>query len=291
MNTTDTTLSISLAVALLMSPFALDAGTLPEPDLLLAKVYAKQRDLSQYWASEKYDGVRAYWDGEQLISRQGNVFAAPAWFTQGFPKTALDGELWIARNRFEQLISTVSKDQPVDEEWLAVKYMVFELPHAPGNFSERIAVLGDQVGSINSPYLKLVSQYRIHSHDDLMAQLDSVVKAGAEGLMLHHEQAAYSTGRSDGLLKVKRHQDAEARVVAYFPGQGKYEGMMGSLLLEMPDGKRFKIGSGFSDIERQNPPPIGSVVTYKYFGKTKRGKPKFASFLRIRSDVVQATDS
>lgn len=291
MNTTHTTLSFALAMGLLISPCLLpsiQAGELPEPDLLLAKVYAEQTDLSQYWASEKYDGVRAYWDGEQFISRQGNVFNAPDWFTVGFPEAALDGELWIARNTFEQLISTVSKDQPVDVEWQDVKYMVFELPNAAGTFSERLASLQQSIASSDNRYLELVPQYRIASHDVLMSKLTEAVKAGAEGLMLHHDQASYRTGRRDDLLKVKRHEDAEARVVSYVPGKGKYQGMMGSLLLEMPDGTRFKIGSGFSDLERQNPPPIGSLVTYKYFGKTKRGKPKFASFLRIRRDVVAA---
>ncbi|WP_022953297.1 DNA ligase [Leucothrix mucor] len=283
MNITYTNLSITLAISLLATPFALQAGELPEPDLLLAKVYAKQTDLSQYWASEKYDGVRAYWNGEQFISRQGNVFHAPDWFTEGFPKQALDGELWIGRNTFEQLISAVSKDQPIDSEWQQVRYMVFELPDAPGSFSKRLASLRTQVASVDSDYLALVPQYRIASHDDLMAQLEVVVKAGAEGLMLHHELADYRMGRSDELLKVKRHDDAEARVVSYIPGKGKYHGMMGSLLVEMPDGTQFRVGSGFRDAERRNPPPIGALITYKYFGKTKRGKPKFASFLRLRN--------
>lgn len=284
MNITYTNLSITLAISLLASPFALQAGELPEPDLLLAKVYDKQTDLSQYWASEKYDGVRAYWNGEQFISRQGNVFHAPDWFTEGFPKYALDGELWIGRNTFEQLISTVSKDQPVDAEWQAVKYMVFELPEAAGTFSERLASLKAQIAGIESPFLELVPQYRIASHAALMTKLTEVVKRGAEGLMLHHGQATYRTGRRDDLLKVKRHDDAEARVISYIPGKGKYQGMLGSLLLEMPDGTQFRVGSGFSDEQRRNPPPIGSVVTYKYFGKTQRGKPKFASFLRVRQD-------
>lgn len=284
MNITYTNLSITLAISLLASPFALQAGELPEPDLLLAKVYDKKTDLSQYWASEKYDGVRAYWNGEQFISRQGNVFHAPDWFTEDFPKYALDGELWIGRNTFEQLISAVSKDQPVDAEWQAVKYMVFELPEAAGTFSERLASLKTQIAGIESPFLELVPQYRIASHAALMAKLTEVVKRGAEGLMLHHGQATYRTGRRDDLLKVKRHDDAEARVISYIPGKGKYQGMMGSLLLEMPDGTQFRVGSGFSDEQRRNPPPIGSVVTYKYFGKTQRGKPKFASFLRVRQE-------
>ena len=44
------------------------------PDLMLAKIYADNIDVTQYWVSEKLDGVRAHWDGKQLISRGGKVF-------------------------------------------------------------------------------------------------------------------------------------------------------------------------------------------------------------------------
>lgn len=253
------------------------------PDLLLASVYKKRSDISRYWVSEKLDGVRAFWNGQQFVSRQGNVYQAPAWFTAGFPEQPLDGELWIARGHFEQLLSTVTKDNPIDEEWQQVSYQVFELPNGKGLFSERIDQMRALVEHSKSPYLKLVQQRRASSHESLMRMLDEVVAANAEGLMLHRENAYYQTGRSQALLKVKRYQDAEARVIKYIRGKGKYTGMMGALLLETPEGVRFKVGSGFSDLERQNPPKIGDVVTYKYFGKTKRGKPRFASFLRLRA--------
>lgn len=252
------------------------------PDLLLAKTYKKQSDISRYWASEKLDGVRAYWNGEQFISRQGNVFNAPKWFTEGFPKRPLDGELWIARESFERLLSAVSKDKPIDEEWRKVSYRVFELPDATGTFSERIGEMKALLDGVENPYLKLVKQYRVSSHVALMVKLDEIVNAGAEGLMLHHESALYSTGRSNDLLKVKRFDDAEARVIKHLPGKGKYIGAMGALLLETPDGIRFRIGSGFSDEERWSPPKVGALVTYKFYGKTNKGKPRFASFLRIR---------
>jgi DNA ligase-1 len=275
-------LSLLISALLAVSPLSAYADPNQGPKLLLAKVYKKSSDLSHYWASEKYDGVRAYWDGQQFISRHGNVYHAPGWFTQGFPDHPLDGELWLARNHFAQLLSTVSKDIPVDDEWRQLTYHVFELPEAPGTFSERIVALKLLLDNVDSPYLKMVEQYRVNSHEALMTKLDDVVKAGAEGLMLHHADALYTTGRSDALLKVKRYKDAEAQVIKHLPGKGKYTGMMGALLLETPEGIRFKIGSGFSDAERQHPPAIGSVVTYKYYGKTKKDKPRFASFLRVR---------
>lgn len=274
-------LSVLISLLLSVSPVAALAESPQTPKLLLAKVYKKQPDVSHYWVSEKYDGVRAYWDGQQFISRQGNVYQAPAWFTAGFPEQPLDGELWLGRNSFEQLLSTVSKNQPVDAEWQQVTYRVFELPGEVGTFSERLTKLKTLLADVDNSYLKRVEQYRLPSHAALMAKLDEVVAAGAEGLMLHHENAQYRTGRSDALLKVKRYDDAEARVLKHLPGKGKYTGMLGALLLETPGGIRFKVGSGFSDLERQNPPAIGSWVTYKYWGKTRKNKPRFASFLRV----------
>ena len=276
--------SISLLVGVLVaiSPLTTFAESEKKPKLLLAKVYKKQSDISRYWASEKLDGVRAYWDGSQFLSRQGNVFHAPEWFTKGLPNRALDGELWIARDSFEQLLSAVSKNEPIDEEWRQVSYRVFELPDASGSFSERIAEMKVLISDAEIPHLKMVGQYRVSSHAALMSKLDEVMDAGAEGLMLHLESAKYHTGRSNDLLKVKRFDDAEATVIKHVRGKGKYTGMMGALLLETPEGIHFKIGSGFSDLERQNPPDVGAVVTFKYFGLTKKGKPRFASFLRVR---------
>ncbi|MEE9426202.1 MAG: DNA ligase [Methylococcales bacterium] len=253
------------------------------PALALAKTYHSKDDLTAYWVSEKLDGVRAYWNGKQLLSKQGNVYHAPTWFTQGFPQHPLDGELWIGQGTFEQLVSTVRKDIPVDTEWKQVKYMVFDLPASTATFTTRLTELHQLLENANSAYLELIEQSRVDNHDDLMQRLDQVIAAKGEGLMLHNGNAIYRAGRTRDVLKVKRFEDAEALVIAHLSGKGKYQKMLGALLLETEDGKRFRIGSGFSDAQRKNPPPIGSSVTYRFTGKTKNDIPKFASFLRIRS--------
>ncbi|HIO92569.1 MAG TPA: DNA ligase [Leucothrix mucor] len=273
---------ICALLCLFLLPSQLAAKPASAPDLLLAKVYSNSIDVSQYWVSEKYDGVRAYWNGKHFISRQGNRYYAPAWFTVGFPAHPLDGELWIARNSFAKLLSAVRKKSPIDHEWRQVRYMVFELPNAKGTFSERLSRLKQIFSTLKNPQIKLIKQYRLSNHAALMDELDDVIKAGAEGLMLHHAEAIYHTGRSDDLLKVKRYEDAEARVIQHFKGKGKYQGLLGSLLVETTNGKQFKIGTGFSDKERKNPPAIGASISYKFYGKTVNGIPRFASFLRVR---------
>lgn len=253
-----------------------------KPELLLAQNYQDHIDVKQYWISEKLDGVRAYWDGKQLISRGGNVIAAPAWFVADFPAQPLDGELWLARQQFEQVLSIVSKQQPVVSEWQQLRYYIFELPDAPGSFTERVSAMQTLVQQQNSPYLQAVKQFRVADRAELFATLQQLEQSGAEGLMLHHQDAHYKTGRSADLLKLKSYQDTEATVIGYRPGKGKYQGMVGALIVRTPQGKEFAIGSGLTDALRQTPPEIGTVITYRYNGYTSNGIPRFARFLRVR---------
>ena len=254
------------------------------PALLLANVYREDLDVSRYWVSEKLDGVRAYWDGERLRFRSGRLVAAPAWFTAGFPRHALDGELWIGRGRFDLVSGIVRKQDPVDTEWRQVRYRVFELPDAPGDFSTRLARLGEIVLAAGVPWLQRVNQFRVADAAALKRRLDAVVQAGGEGLMLHLAEAPYLTGRSDALLKLKPWLDAEATVVGHLPGQGKYAGVLGALLVEMPDGRRFRLGAGMTDAQRRAPPALGAQITYRYRELNQNGLPRFASFLRIREN-------
>lgn len=255
-----------------------------KPNLLLANIYNSNIPLQNYWISEKLDGVRAFWNGKNLLSRQGNIFHAPEWFTRVLPETTLDGELWLRRGEFEQVSGLVRRDSPNESDWREVKFMVFDLPSHAGTFDQRLNRLKAVIAEINAPHVQLVEQFKVSSHKVLMKKLDDVVEQGGEGLMLHLASSLYKSGRSDDLLKLKKHFDAEAVVIAYLPGKGKYEGMLGSMLVETADKIRFKIGSGLSDEERKSPPAIGSVITYKYFGLTRKGVPRFASFMRVRNN-------
>ena len=277
---------LTLLTFVFISPFSYANNASP-PALTLAKTYKGEIDLSQYWVSEKLDGVRAYWNGQQLISRQGNTYQAPTWFTKGFPAQALDGELWLQRGGFQTLLSIVSKKQAIDAEWQQIRYHVFDMPHINQAFTQRLESLQQLVNKFNSPYLSIVPQFRLPDKVALMQELNRVVAAGGEGLMLHRADALYHPGRNNDLLKVKPYYDAEATVIAHIPGKGKYTGMLGSLLVEMPKGLQFRIGTGFSDRQRRIPPSIGALITYTYHGKTNRGIPRFASFLRIRSSNSQ----
>ena len=252
------------------------------PSILLANVLGKNIDVTKYLVSEKYDGVRAIWDGKVLKFRSGRVVNAPVWFVAKLPPESLDGELWLAREKFEVLSGIVRKAEPLDAEWQQIRYMVFELPDGAGTFAERALHIQKIVEKAHFSQLVAVTQTPIASRAALQKQFDEIVRNGAEGLMLHFANAPYIAGRSDVLLKLKPLLDTEAKVIEHVPGRGKYRGLMGALRVEMPDGRRFNIGTGFTNSVRSNPPPIGAMVTYTYPSLTKTGLPRFASYLRIR---------
>lgn len=255
------------------------------PALMLAERYETGVDLDAYWVSEKLDGVRGYWTGTELLTRGGHRIEAPPWFTQAWPSQPLDGELWMGRARFAELSGTVRRTTPDDAAWREVKFMVFDLPAHPGTFDERLATLRELIPRLQIPWLRLIQQSHVADAAELDQWLDRVVAAGGEGLMLHRGAAPYRAIRSDDLLKLKPYDDAEARVVGYVPGQGKYQGMLGSLVVQRPDGLQFRLGSGFSDEQRADPPALGSWVTYRYNGFTVNGVPRFARFMRVREEM------
>jgi DNA ligase-1 len=252
--------------------------------LLLANELGPNVDPAKYLISEKYDGVRAIWDGKILRFRSGRTVSAPAWFVAKLPAQALDGELWLARGRFEALSGIVRKTEPHDDEWRQIKYMIFELPDAAGTFAQRAERIREIATETQWPQLIAVEQFRVANRLALKRKFDEVVRAGGEGLMLHLADAAYKTGRSDVLLKLKPLQDTEAVVIEHVPGKGKYQGRLGALRVQAANGQNFLIGTGFSDETRKNSPPLGATITYTYRGLTKTGLPRFPSYLRVRED-------
>jgi DNA ligase-1 len=260
-------------------------GGLGAPALALEPLLAKNApagiDPKAYLVSEKLDGVRALWDGAALKFRSGRTVAAPAWFLAALPKTPLDGELWMARRSFDALSGAVRRAEPADAEWRRIRYRVFELPAGDGTFAQR----AEQLKALASDIVVPVEQQRFRSNAELRAKLKQVVDAGGEGLMLHRADAQVASGRSDLLLKLKPLADAEAVVVGHEAGKGRFAGQLGALELQAPDGVRFKLGTGFTEAQRRDPPPVGATVTYRYRDLTPAGKPRFASFVRVADEL------
>ncbi len=259
------------------------AETKDKPALMLAEVYQHGIDVSQYWVSEKLDGVRARWDGQQLISRGGNVFAAPAWFTEDFPAVAVDGELWLARGQYEKTSSIVRKHEP-HEGWRSLRLMVFDLPEHGGVFDQRVTAMRRMVEQTDSPYLAMIAQQLVKGEEALRQRLSEVLEQGGEGVMLHRKMARYARGRTHDVLKLKPFLDAEATVIGYRQGKGQFAGQVGSLQVRTDQGVVFYVGSGLTNELRRHPPPLHSRITFRYQGLTKNGVPRFPVFLRIRKE-------
>lgn len=249
----------------------------------LASVFNDTHQVEHYLVSEKYDGVRAIWDGAQLKTRRGNLIYAPAWFTEKLPNTYLDGELWVDYGQFEFVSGLARQLNGNDKDWRKVKYMVFDMPKASGSFAERYNKYLQLVTLLKQPHIQAVKQQSFASRAQLDDYFDEVVAKGGEGVMLHLATASHLAGRSAQLLKYKPYSDAEAVVIGYSEGKGKYQGKTGALIVRnLDDGIEFRVGSGLTDALRAKPPKIGTVITYRYQDKTKYNKPRFARFLRVR---------
>ena len=255
------------------------AGTARAEDLLLAREY-QQQDVRGWAMSEKLDGVRAFWDARQLLSRNGYAFTPPPDFTRDFPPFAVDGELYSGRGQFEQISAAVRSSHG---DWSRLKLHVFDVPEAKGDLYERLAVLQRWLDDHPQARIVCIPQRPVENVAQVQTFLRQVEAGGGEGVMLRDPDAAYRGGRSDQLLKLKSLHDAECTVTAHHPGKGKYTGMLGAFSCRNEYGE-FRIGSGLSDAERSDPPPVGTVITYRYRGFTAKGMPRFPTYVRARSE-------
>jgi len=257
-----------------------ESGMAPQ----LAAVYAGQVDPASCFVSEKYDGVRALWDGRVLRHRSGRAVSAPPSFTASLPAVPLDGELWLGRGRFDALSVRVRRAEPDERDWSDVRYMVFDTPVSGVPFAARLARLAALMPNLPAR-VEVAPQWRVADRLELEQALARTIAVGGEGLMLHVADAAHAPGRSDALLKLKPHLDAEAVVVGHRAGSGKYRGLVGALQVETAQGRRFFIGSGLGDAMRRDPPAIGTTITYRYRELTSTGLPRFATYLRPHDDI------
>lgn len=254
-----------------------------EAPVLLAEAWDGVVDVTDWWVSEKLDGVRAYWDGTQFLSRLGNLYAAPAWFTKGLPTEPLDGELWLERKQFQKTVSIVRrKDQ--SEHWRQIKFVAFDAPGLKEPFEERMQYLQDLVRKSGPEFAIVHEQARCKGIAHLKEELQRVEALGGEGLMLRQPASRYVVGRSSTLLKVKTFYDAEARVIGHQAGAGRHKDRLGALQVVLPDGTEFSVGTGFSDAQRESPPAIGSTINFRYQELSDAGVPRFPSYVGVRKD-------
>jgi DNA ligase 1 len=214
----------------------------------------------------------------------------------------LDGELYIHGKSFQKIASAVRRSKTKSEKVGNVRYFIYDfipVDDTDLTYAERNQMLLDAFDSIyDSPcylengalyYQKLVivRYIPVSSHEDVMYYLSEFESMNFEGAMLRRlDQKGYEHGRSNGLLKVKSFDDAEAIVVGVKEGKGK---MKGKAIFELEGDEcgRFFAAMATTMEEREyffkNPESIiGKRVTYKHQKFTKDGKPRFPVALYVR---------
>lgn len=274
--------------AMLLLLLSLPGASAEAPALMLATRWDDSADPAGWWMSEKYDGMRGYWDGGRMLTRQGEPIAIPAALRAALPDFPLDGELWAGRGRFEAVLSAARATVP-GTDWSALRYMIFDAPGQAAPFEARLATVRAWLDAHPSVLLQVIAQTRCEGRAHLRAFLHEVEQRGGEGVMLRAAGSLHVAGRSGLLRKYKSFEDAEATVLGYNAGTGKFAAVVGSLRVRLANGTEFALGSGLSDEERRMPPPIGSVITFRHQGWTARGKPRFPVFWRVRVPAPAST--
>ena len=309
---------------------------------------AERTNIGQWYWSEKLDGMRALWipvtrelevekigfannDRKDhkldrvgklatgLWSRYGNVINAPSSFLDQLPIFPVDGELYLGRGRFQELMGYVKKDNPLQKEWDQVEYRIFDAPthtqiftvgtvnnpnykkRFQGNpypgakdltdssfFMLRLRALQKHYADGTPPQLKVHEQHVLPvtdaaARDYVTRQLLEISKSGGEGVIIRNSMSEWEPIRSKHMLKLKPINDSEGTVIGRTDGKGRLEGMMGALLLQWGN-VQFEL-SGWTDYERQHHQelfPDGTNVTFVYRELTDDGKPKEARYLRKR---------
>ena len=248
-------------------------------EVALAEKWTSE-DPTGFFMSEKLDGMRCIWDGSTLRTRTGNTINAPSKLVAQLPDTSLDGELFLGRGKFQELMGIVRRQTPNEHDWDRVTFMVFDAPLVSAPFQGRLSVAATSL--VGCAWAQLHPHKRCKGRDHVMTELERILQEGGEGVMLRNPHAQYKGGRTTDLLKVKTFHDAEAFVTGFENGTGRNNGRVGALICVDTNGITFKIGTGLKDYMRDKPPSIGTRITYKYQEKTLDGKPRFPVFVRER---------
>lgn len=269
----------------ILAIFWLFTASLVAENFMLLQTYKGDENLTGWVMSEKFDGIRTMWDGKNLITRSGKILNTPKLWSENLPPFKIDGELFTKRGDFENLSSIVRDKIPNEKAWQSVKFMIFDVPCQKENLFSRLEILENFLAKNPNKFIKIITQKKAINHENVQKFLNEILSAGGEGVVIRNPNAPYKTGRNSQILKLKKFYDSECKIIKILKGKGKNSAKMGALLCkDLKNGEIFKIGSGFSDGLRENPPKIGTIITYKFQNLTKNNKPRFPIFLRFRDE-------
>lgn len=250
-------------------------------------------EIDSFMVSEKFDGIRGIWDGENMFSKRGNILPIPHCFSQNLVHLGLkngefvEGELWIDYGAFEAISGLLNRKNIACEDFRSVKFLIFNAQLGnKSDFSQNLAEIKLRLDSAKGKDLaqiQVIPQHKFRKIADLKDFFNAVVAKGGEGVIVRDSTTAY---------KLKAQNDAECKIIDFSRGKGRLSGKVGAIICEsledknsgIKGGKIFRIGSGLSDEMRTNPPKIGTIITYKFSGISKNGIPKHTRFLCIYNE-------
>lgn len=228
---------------------------------MLSQTYEGQNPKG-WLMSEKLDGMRALWNGRELVTRNGNVIAAPAWFLAALPPMALDGELWAGRGKFQRMLSIVRGGTG----WEEITFRVFDAPEIDGGFETRHTAAADAI--TGCAVAAIVEHVVCAGRKHFLSYAGELIAKGAEGAMLRKSGSAYVPRRSSALLKFKPVETDEAKVIGYTPGKDSIRVAWNGVKLALKTALR---------------PPLGASVSFQFMGVTDGGVPRHPTFIAVRN--------
>lgn len=234
----------------------------------------KDQSVKGWLMSEKFDGVRAYWNGFQFLTRNNNIINVPRWFCESMPNEWLDGELWLGRGKFEQTSAAVRQGFK-NELWANMIFKVFDLPLTPGNFSSRL----EQLNKLTLPtHCQQVEQRTVDNKECLNDYYTNLLSNGAEGVVIKSPSSPYNIGRTSNALKYVPENSGEAKVI----GINRHDDLSFKSLKCLFNNEQFNLSAGISEQIKTIPPKIGKLITIKFNGLTGNNLPRHAVFITTR---------
>lgn len=218
---------------------------MPKEICMLAHLYDPKRVIFPAYIQPKLDGVRAIWKHKEkrFVSRRNKLLVVPQHIISSVSSAPfdLDGELLIKNLPLNKISGTVRLQDIFSERKNDLIYTVFD------SFEQTTYDYRYNFIALN--YKNIIDNYMVYDVSDIEKYHNINLGQGYEGSIIRNN-TLYELKRSFNLLKLKPRQRIECKIIGMLEGTGKYEGMLGALIVQTSQGKIFNVGTGFTDEDR-----------------------------------------
>ncbi|EOO11317.1 RNA ligase family protein [Bacillus cereus] len=271
---------------------------IPEFNVQLAKAYSDEANklTGEFAVTEKLDGNRVVCVKEsgtiKFFTRQGQpvldlveITAEIALLPDGF---VYDGELLLKNEEglsSDDLFRATQKVVRKDGEKMGLTFHIFDILTADEFHEGRSEVIYKKRRKklmeifastfVQFKHLELVPLLYVGSDKNMIAHyLDQMILENKEGVMVNRVDGVYECKRTSNLLKVKKMHEIDERVIRLEEGTGKNTGKLGAVVIQYKEDYEVKVGSGFTDQEREyywknQNVLLGKIIAVSYFEESK----------------------